>query len=280
MNFTDYLALDGVNHSRLKLMDESPKAYRYATDHPDHKVTDYFTLGHATHCATLEPDDFPLTFVVWDGGRRGTNAHKAFVEANADKEIISKAGYEKAMAIRDSVRGNPVAAPYLTGPGLFEHTLQWEDEATGILCKGRTDRVAHETPWGRVLVELKTAQTLDRRLFANAATGYGYHRALSFYKDGLEANGIKIDKVVMIVAESSPPHDSAVLVVDSEALQAGRHDYRKMLTRLADCRESGEWPGRYPDEGAFELPHWYWRDGEDDEETDVAGALGLTGLEE
>jgi len=194
--------------------------------------------------------------------KRG-KAWEAFRDANAGRNILTASQYASALAIRGAVRSDPSVAPYLEGPGDFERSVQWTDAETGLGCKLRLDRLAHKTRYGRVLVDLKTTRDADPRVFARQAANLGYAQQLAMYRDGLAAIGEPVDKVVIVLVETSAPYDSAVLVVENDTLQAGRSDYLKLLRRVAECREAGEWPGRYPTEGVLDMPSWWWEDSAD-----------------
>ena len=275
LSFDDYRRLDGVNSSTLKKLNESPLHYRHAIDNPDEgPVSPSTQFGQAVHLAVLEPDELPLRVAVWTGGTRRGKAWDDFQHANTGRLLLKADEYKQALAVRDAVRANPIAAPYLDGPGDFELSMQWTDEATGIQCKGRVDRLQHRGRFGRVLVDLKTARTIDRRLFAAQAARLAYHEQLDFYRTGLAACGQAVDKVVVIAVESAAPHDCAVFELGDEALYAGECGWRSGLEKIAECRAGGDWHGRYTAEELLDLPAWAF--GLDDEDDD--DGFGLRGV--
>jgi exodeoxyribonuclease VIII len=264
----DYDAIPAVRWSHLKHIDRSPLHYLHATREP-RPDTPAFRFGRAVHCLVLEPEAWAERYAVWDGYRRG-KAWDAFAEANAHLEIVNAEEAARVRAIAAAIRRHPVAAEALAH-GVKEGVLTWTDEATGLACKGRFDHVN-----GR-LVDLKTAADVDpRRFFANAYR-YGYHAQLAFYLDGLRANGIEIAADPMIVcAESVPPHDVVVYALDAMVIDQGRQMYRRLLARVKECTERGEWPGIAPDVKALEFPAWAEIEG--DEHGDI-GDIGLVAAE-
>jgi hypothetical protein len=85
MNTKDkYLPL---SFSSLKSFDRSPLSFVHYKEGP-RKETDAMRFGTMVHRAVLEPDKYQATVAVYDG-RRGTNAHKDFLQANAHKDILT-----------------------------------------------------------------------------------------------------------------------------------------------------------------------------------------------
>jgi len=274
VNFAEYRALPGVNWSSLKLVEQSAKHYRHAVDNPNHVETDAMRLGTAVHTALLEPEAWADSIAVYGGTRRG-KVWQEFQDANPGKAILKADAMAKVLAMQAAVHADPVARRYLNGAGSNERTIQWTDEATGIVCKGRADRVADNVCGDRVLVDVKTTRDASPRAFGQSAGRLGYHAQLAFYADGLAARGEPVDKVVILAVESAPPFDCGILILDDATLELGQYTYRALLERVRDCREAGDWPGRYVQESSLQLPAWMWA--HDDDEDASAGLVGLEG---
>lgn len=246
----DYASIDAINWSTLKEAARSALHYQYRLAHPAEE-TAAMRFGRAVHTAVFEPDRFPLEYVVFDGAARRGKDWEAFVAANANRTILRRDEYEKALAIRDAVRANKPAARLLRR-GVAEATLSWTDPSTGLGCKGRIDFLG-----SRVAVELKTTQTVEARLFNSVAARMLYHCQLAFYDMGLRANGIEV-QWKLIAIEAEPPHDVAVFAVGDDVLQTGAEQCRELLALVARCRSSRRqrWPGRYQEEQTLRLPTW------------------------
>lgn len=271
MTFDDYKAISAVNWSTLKHAGKSPAHYRAALER-DFVPSPAMEIGTAVHAAVLEPEEFEARYVVWDGGARRGKAWDAFRDANADRRILKADEHQRVLVIAETVHSNRVAAPYLTGGGEFEASFVWTDEETGLRCKGRADRIAYNAGGLRVLVDLKTTNDGDPRKFAATAARLGYHGQLAFYSDGLASRGQPVDKVVMIVVETSAPFDVTVYEVDDETLYAGECLYRELLAKVAGCRSTGKWPGRFLAEEVFRLPAWAFKS---DDDVDGFGLEGV-----
>jgi hypothetical protein len=262
MTFAEYVAIGRVNFSTLKEMRKSPKHYLFAVEN-SRKDTKRLALGRATHTAILEPDNFAVEYAVWRGKRRQGGDWDAFCAANKDRTIVNLAEYAAALGMRDSVRAHPTAGPLLRS-GLPEQTLLWTDPETGIECKCRPDWLA--TAAG-CFVDLKTTADGDRDRFGALSARYGYHIQSAFYRRGLLAHGLDLPPKIVAV-EAAEPYDVAVFAVDEDALYAGDETVGELLRRVAECRASGKWPGRYEVEERLALPSWAFPD-EDD------GGLGV-----
>lgn len=254
--FAEYRAIDAVNWSSLKRMAESPRHYRYGLTH-DRPDTAAMAFGRAAHCATLESDEFPVQYVLWDGGVRRGKAWDGFLEANSTKESLPADDYRRCLAIRDAVHAHPVAARLLLDCKT-ETTVEWTDPTTGIACKCRPDAVKKAT-----LVDLKTARTIDARKFGRNAYDLGYFGQLAFYAEGLaHTSGVGDWEAFLIAVEADRPHDVGVFQIDADSLYAAGEIAHELLARVAECRETGLWPGRYEDTQTLELPPWAFDDGD------------------
>jgi hypothetical protein len=255
--FDAYAAIDAVNWSSLKEMRTSPKHYKAALNKP-RKDTKAMLFGRAAHCAALEPDEFPRRFVLWDGGIRRGADWEQFRMANRGRQILDADDYQAALAVRDEVRSHRAAVPYLAA-GEAERTLTWTDAETGLACKGRLDWISTSRP---AIVDLKTARSIDERICQRVMLDLGYHIQLGgAYRSGLIATRPETPPdlpCVLIWVESAPPHDVAVRPLDENAAWNGEQEWTRLLKLLVECRRTGKWPGRFPDEGAIDLPAWFY----------------------
>jgi len=173
--------------------------------------------------------------------------------------VLPADDYRRCLAIRDAVHAHPVAAKLLRGCK-FETTVEWTDPSTGIACKCRPDAVKKRT-----LVDLKTARTIDARKFGRNAYDLGYFGQMAFYAEGLAVStGVGDWEAFLIAVEADQPHDVAVFHIDPDSLYAAGVKAHELLERVAECRESGQWPGRYEDTQTMELPPWELDDGKDE----------------
>lgn len=272
---------DAVNHSSLKFMRVSPKHYLWALKHP-REDTDALQQGSLTHCMVYEPNAVSSRYV------RAPNLHRGMLDATArskgydggkesaaqfDIEVAARKLiavdpelWKNAEAMAAALHADPHAGPMIRG-GFAEQLFTWVDSVTGIECRGRIDHIATR------LTDLKTTRCIESRAFANQAVRLDYPSQLSFYKSGLEANGIACDEPPALIAvENEPPYDVAVYEFTEQDLAAGQRMWRSWLDRLKVCRERNEWPGVANNERMrIALPEWATATAEDDEPLTIGG---------
>lgn len=263
MTHEEYAALPGERWSTLNKILDSPAHYQEYAEN-GRADTSALAMGRAVHALALEPIAFGAEFVSWPTARRGKD-WTAFKRANASKIILSAADFERAAAMANAVRTHPLVTPYLAG-GRFEVPMQWQDLATGIACKARTDWIQ---PPRRVVLELKTTRSIEMTLFGFDVRRYRYAGQLSFYAQGVTAAlGWAPERLVIVAVEKSPPYDVGVFELDTSARQHGANEAHEALSRLAECRRTGRWPGRYSERQTLLIPSFATDD------------LSLDGLEE
>lgn len=258
-DFSEYLELDGVNWSTLKELRRSPLHYQHRKGNA-REDTATLRRGRSIHSAVFEPDRFALEYAVFKGKTRRGKAWDAFLAAHPDETILRVPEYKLCIAARDAVRSHPLAKPYLER-GQAEQSISWRDPETGLTCKARLDFISESKP---ALVELKSTASISYKMFANTAYRMGYHCQTGFYRDGLALARGKTLTVVVIAVEDKPPHDVGVFEYSEEALYAGAHEVKSLLTRLQFHRERDVWPGTYAEEQFLELPAWATPDENDD----------------
>lgn len=275
----DYGKLPGANISSLKVLRKSPKHYRHYLEN-GRKATRSLELGTAAHVAILEPERFLREFALWDKKddegktkqRRG-KAWEEFQSANDGKTIIRSDEYDLAIAIKDAVRADRVAMKYLAF-GRPEVAITWEDEYTGMPCKGRVDWLT-EIDGGPCLVDLKGTRDPSPIWFSRDCARLDYHLQMAFYADAIEAATGEVPRVVVVAVEMAPPHDVVTYIVPADVIEIGRDAYRQLLETLRDCTASGTWHGYGGgEEKQLVLPAWAAPDDEN------ADDLGLTGWKE
>jgi hypothetical protein len=272
-----YQAMPGIGITRLKELKRSGLHYQYRLENP--KLTQPLTLGHAAHCATLEPERFSRQFAIWR--RRSENTgnlcprngqHWEAFKGNVAPgvEIITEDDELAALAISKAVRADPCAIRYLTA-GDPEVTMQWETSIESMLgapslfsCKGRIDWLTHleGMPY---LVGLKSARDARPLIFGTAAARLSYHLQWAYYLDGYEAITGKRPRMKEIVVESEAPHDVVVFDIPEDVVYQGRDEYQALLRHLRQCEERSEWLGcGNGTEQVLTLPTWAYPNHGDD----------------
>lgn len=248
--FDIYAATDGVNYSTLKYMRVSPLHYRHAVDNPTDD-TPLLAVGRAIHTAILQPHRLEIDYAVFEGKRRQGKVWDAFEAANAERTILRADEMETAKAAAKRVLTDEIAKQWLNlDVALIERAITWTDEKTGLKCKGRPDAV-HSA-----IVDVKSTGSIDERIFRALATRMGYFGQLGYYRRGYRILTRMSLPCAIIAVEQDPPHDVGVFVVDDESLRVSDDEISRMLTRVAECRKTGVWPGRYQKAQTLTLPDY------------------------
>lgn len=283
--FEGYCHTPGVNQSRLKLFDYDlggcPALYHWATLHPDEgRDTKALTDGRRYHHFVLEPDSFDRFYAV----RTKAIEEELFDKAKEDKackakgfstklkvyevwkaktnamglEVITQAESDVLHEMRCSLMLNNEVMDELgacksdqlevSGFAGFEFK-RGQHEGKRMQLKARFDLV----PDGDALIDLKTARTASRRLFAKQAYDLGYALQAAFYQDVANANGLNKTRFGFLVQDKTSPYLSCIHWVDGWT-GYGRLRYSKILSDLADAITHDRWPG-YPS-GQLEPPGW------------------------
>ena len=278
----EYRTSEGVNFSTLKLMHPSkgsPKHYRWALDHPHDGDTASRGMLRGTHCMCLTPELFDRDFVLYEGRRdKRMAAYKDFLSDNEGKTIVNAKEFATLTATSNAVRTDPVARTILTHPGaMFETPLWWTDKRTGLPCKGRADIIVVFRDAGgaivRVLVaDLKTVQSTDARQMLRDIGKMLYHVQLHHYGAGVCAM-LGVDESMLdyaiVAVEGSDEHDVAVHYLSPDLMYSAGILRRRMLKRVAECTEAGEWPGRYPTAHMLDAPEYMLVEPTEDELAEI-----------
>jgi hypothetical protein len=248
----NYESIKALNWSSLKNIHDSPKHYKYWTEHKKPAKAAY-ALGSAVHVKVLEPEKFDSQYALC-GMVRNENHEKfqAWMDEHPGCVAISPKEMEIVEQTAKSLREHRIAGPILA-KCRKEESITWVDPLTGYACKGRVDGI---TP--SYIADLKTARDIVRGKFQRDAAGYLYHGQVAWYHDGSVTAG-KIDgsePPYVIAVETEAPFDVIVCQMTPEELTAGRVFYRQLLGRLRACIETDTWPGAYPDVEPLDLPHW------------------------
>lgn len=240
--FKDYAAMPGLNQSKLGAIKSCPQKFKWALT-SDREDTPAMALGRAIHTAVFQPELFNEEFFCLpEIDRRTTKGKEQYAElvtANHDKTVLKQDDFNKALEIATEVRSNPHVMRLLEGAEM-ELSLDWEDTATGVLCKGRIDCYNKELG---VVVDLKTSIDASPWGFPKKIYSYGYNRQAAWYLDGLQANGESAEHFVFIAVETLPPFSMGLYRLNSDTIRLSKAENEAMLRRYVECMRTDTWPG-------------------------------------
>lgn len=264
--FGQYVTMDGTNWSLLKHIDTSPAAYKWARDN-DRPDTAALKMGRYIHALIFEPDTIAQDYAVFTGdGTRASKEYKAFAAEHPGVTIFKSNEVGLMEQTAQAVRAHPLVRPYLDMGGVYEHTLTWTDEETRLSCKCRLDWYI---PEHNILIDFKSAASVDMRRFVSSMMRFGYPGQLAHYSNGIRAvYGKAPDQVILIAAEKSPPFDVLVMPIGDEMRTIAAAHVAELMRKLKTCTDTDEWPGRYTqpmplDRETSGVPTWIFG-GDDD----------------
>ena len=141
-----------------------------------------------------------------------------------------------------------------------EVTLTWQDEETGLWCKGRMDN------WDgarRTEADLKTTgKPVHHAHIGRTAYLAGWHIQRAFYGMGVETiTGQPVQRHQVIAVEVDEPWRCEVYRMGEAELELGRAKCREMLDKYAGWNAHGEWPMNSGQVLTMEFPGWAFKSG-------------------
>lgn len=258
MSFDDYLAVDAVSASGLKLLARSPWHYRHRVES---EPTRPMLRGTLAHCAVLEPDAMAARYVVLpsDAPRRPSRTQWAaknpsqesrdamawwtkFQEDSAGRELVSFEDYALCQQQLEAVNQCKELSDLLrSGDG--EVSIFWIDKATGIYCKARPDWIPSVVD-GRVEpLDLKTCADESPSAFGRAAARLRYDLQAAHYVAGIEqVMRVKVSNFVFGAVTSKAPILAVPYVLTDEVRDQGVEERHELMDRLAWCMRENQWP--------------------------------------
>lgn len=253
----DYHSGPGISKSQLDDIAVSPAIFQWRKSAPvDDEKTAALDLGTALHCLLLEPDEFSKRFMIGPEVNRRTTAGKQkeqdFLDMCEQQGItpITHDDNRKLRLMRDSAFAHPVARWMLETEGKAEASIYWNDRDTQVLSRCRPDKLIAEFNW---CVDVKS--TADIGKFQKDFYSYRYHVQDAFYSDGYDAQFCEVPTFAFLVVSSSIDcgrYPVQVFIMDQQAKDAGRAEYKRNLTTYSDCLARNEWPGI----ATLSLPYW------------------------
>lgn len=248
-----YRAAEGVNQTNLKLMAISAAHYKAKLDEKPEPPTDAQKIGTITHQVILQDRH---EYAVRPTGMKFTTKEGMAWRDAQTKTIISRDEFTAILGMRQSVMRHPIARSILERKGDNEVACFRRDPETGLMLKGRADRITTDDKNYLVIPDLKTCQHGEggHDAFERAIYKYAYHLQAAFYLNLFGASHF-----VFIVVEKESPYAVATYALSQDAIALGRRQYRDYLLQVKRCTETGVWPA-YPEiMQEISIPEWALR---------------------
>ena len=252
----EYHSGRGISNSALNNLSKSPAHYKHALENPT-EATPAMKFGSLVHTVILEPKLVDEQYAVAPNVDKRTKAGKAtyaeFTEKAEGKTVVSQDDMDNALAMAESIAAHPLANQLITQKGVNERAIYSVDKDTGLLKRGKLDRLCEDT---NSIIDLKTTTDGSPAGFTKSIFNYGYHRQASYYLDMAREQSFNVDRFLFVVVEKTPPFAVSVFEVDGYSLALGRKQYQENLKTLAKCLEEDHFPS-YSDEIIMtETPNW------------------------
>lgn len=279
--FAEYAAWDAVNWHTLEPGRKSAKAMRHRMLHPDDPSASILK-GGAMDCLVFDGEEaFGRTYVTLPkfDGHPNSNAYKQqkqeWEARHAEAVILTRDQMAETWGMYHALKAHPVAWQLLTGGrGRSQFSIVWRDAKTGLLCKGRIDRLAEVDAAliapgaaGKTLclIDLKSTREpgVEGNQFPAEIARYGYHGQIGGYCEGCETLEPAAFLPLIVAVQNEEPFDVVVHRLDGEAssdgrtvIDHGRALYRRLLDLYAACRKTAVWPGQCSVINPVTLPYW------------------------
>lgn len=272
-----YLSSKYIGSSGLKQCLVSPRTFYYSYIEPfERKQQPHFELGTFAHMAFIEPELFDKVKVapqvnlatkagvvemihfyeVLNYGKE-TDVSDAFdmqflkQKLNDEKEkctyqIIKEEHYQIIQALKKNYYwyGNGIIPLILKG-AKSETSFYATDESTGIDIKVRPDFFNTKENIGvDAVISFKTTRHDNIDHFIYSAAKLKYELSEGMYQEVMSyVSGRQFNVTIMIMLQTVPPYDVAVLWWDPEDLQLGKYKYANALQTVKDCFDKKLFPG-------------------------------------
>lgn len=222
---------------------------------PDTKST---LFGRMVHTLLLEPDQFTREFIVppefhldsanvTKTGKQSKSKNTDYVDKkmsefardNAGKTFVTRADVERAQRVVSTIRDHETASDWLDK---CEFELSVYAKIQRVLCKARIDalRIGFAD---NAIVDLKTADNIEPRIFWRTFHQYGYAFSLAFYRELVAVVTGEFLDCYVIAAESDGDFDVCVYPVPEQLLDNNRDWLLEILGKWGTALASGQYPG-------------------------------------
>ncbi len=210
-------------------------------------------LGSAVHTLLNEPDYYDQRHPRFQGTRRYGKSWeycKADNPQTSPEQILTEAEHAKVLQIVAALKRHPKAKHWLQG-GVSEVEIFWTDEATGLRCRAKPDRL-----WPHTIIDIKStnSRNFGKDRLRNHALHAAWHVQVAWYAIGARTKGFDIQRAVLLVAESEEPFDVVVMELSDRLFEEGLRICRQTLDRIAEAERTNTWPGVGGDEFVLDLP--------------------------
>lgn len=228
-----------VSRSQLREILRSPAHFKealLATKEP----TPAQLLGTLVHLAVLEPKEFEMRIISWNGSKNSM-AYKRFAHENSHKKTIDHDLYNQVCRMRDAIWKTQLpfnldsTLKELFQYGEPEKTIFWTDEETGVICRIRVDLLLPN-----LILDIKTCGDARPDSFLHLmAVKQELDLQAAMYHEGVKAFTGKDLHFDFVAVEDSGPHGVWIHETGpgTDFFENGLRKFRSALRTLAKARK-------------------------------------------
>lgn len=260
----EYHSSEGLSRSQLMLLDKSPYHFRYQVYSglaEKREPTAAMNLGSAFHTLLLEPHLFKEEFMIIPKidrrSTKGKEEYECFLQEKGNKILLDDAQFTQAQTMALQIKEHEIVKALLD-EAVFEQSIFWTDEETGLQFKTRPDI------WSdKIIVDLKTTNDASEYAFRSSALRYGYYLQAGMAFEACKAIGRPFEMFVILACEKEAPYVPSVFIMDEVALKFGIDQFNNYKRLLKQCIDNNQWSG-YPVK-ELSVPKYALNEGENNE---------------
>ncbi len=214
---------------------------------PDNTAMAFGRAVHDLAAGERFLDKYAVRPEQWDSWRSKDSQTWRDEQITEGKTVLTPEEVAIIAEVADELEAHPtIRAGILSG--IVEHSIIWEDRATGVWLKSRPDVIPTAS---NMLVDLKTCASAHPRAVRRSIDDLNYHMQLALAHDGMLATtGREMTDHVLVFVEKASPHCINIKPIFMEDIEYGRRQNRRCIDAFARALESGQWPGYADDEVA------------------------------
>lgn len=251
-------ALDRIARSPAHYLHFLENGYSDAGEEEPEVKSDALVIGSAFHSLLLEPMKFPREYCqLPDFGDMRSSTRRAerdaFLAAHPGVTFLKPEPWKMIHGMRESAMRHRRLRRILEN-GRPEVTICARDPNTGLIRKIKIDWLSE---LDGVMLDAKTAIDADPELWRLSCAKHRYDVQGAFYEETADLAGLSDYTMSFGVFEKSPPYIPSLCLLGPTSRLAGQMRVEREMRKIADCCESGLFPG-YGDDNAveIEMPGW------------------------
>jgi len=241
-----HLDYSRVSNSMLNVLASEPidfRDYFVTQTRKPPEASEHMGIGSATHCLSLEPDEFGNQFIVVPKGIDGrTKEGKAFMlSATEDaktnrKTIIKQDSVELAMRCVDALHCHSDVSLILRSHGVVEERIDFQ--FCGVDMRSKLDKILISDG---IILDIKTTKDVKPDSFKFSCRDFGYDRQAALYCEAASQEYQKSFRFLFAAVSTKPPHSVAVYELSELDQANGLRKAEQLLEEYKSRKAADDW---------------------------------------